>query len=84
MLSNHYDPEIHDEFWQAIGKTPDYKYNYGDSGLGYTMKKPVKLKNFKEKYEINQEILEKFQSFRKFTELQNIKDGDVIVTIEYW
>ena len=59
-------------------------YTYDDSGLGYEVKKGAKLAAFKEKFEINQEISDKFQSFRKFREYENIRENEVIITIEYW
>lgn len=44
------------------------------------------MKNYKELSEINQEIeISKNKSeMRKFKEFENLSNGDLVITIEYW
>jgi len=63
------------------------KYNYNDSGLGYVVTKPLKMKNFKERHEQTKEvedIYKKTKGFRYFREYDNVLNNEIVVTIEYW
>lgn len=85
-LDNHYDPRIHEKAWIAPGSLKDYKYNYNDSGLGYVVTKPLKMKNFKERHEQTKEvedIYKKTKGFRYFREYDNVLNNEIVVTIEY-
>lgn len=44
------------------------------------------MKKYKELSELNEEInlLQSKDEFRKFKEFENLYNGDLVVTIEYW
>ena len=42
------------------------------------------MKNFKEKYQINKNIEEKSKDFREFKEFDQLRENEILVTIEYW
>ena len=62
------------------------KYNYNDSGLGYTTI-IQNMKNYREKHEVLKEVEEnrKKTNIRYFPEFNNVTDKkDIMVSIEYW
>jgi hypothetical protein len=56
QLDNHFNTDVHDRAWITAGKTPQNKYNYGDSGLGCLNQNNPKLKHYKMKYQLEQEV----------------------------
>jgi len=85
-LDNHYDPRVHEKPWIASGHLKDYKYDYNDSGLGYIINKPLKMRHFKERHEQIKEvddINKKSKGFRHFREYENVINNEIVITIEY-
>lgn len=61
------------------------KFVSTDSGLGFQIIKPWKFRNFKEKYELEEEVKATYSdSFRNFREYESLRNGEIAVTIEYW
>jgi len=85
-LDNHYDPRVHEKPWISSGHLKDYKYDYNDSGLGFVINKPHKMRNFKERHEQIKEvddINKKSKGFRHFREYENVINNEIVITIEY-
>lgn len=92
MLDNHWDPNVHKQHWKAIGITPGYKYNYSkDSGLGYKIQNKFEdaisqerdaLKTKKSNVSKNSHNGKPYK-YRPYKELENLNEGDVVITIEY-
>ena len=61
------------------------KYQYEDSGLACDMTR-FKMKNYREKWDIIQEIEQKNKNtnIRTFPEFNFIEDRDIVISIEYW